>query len=138
MEGGALRLWALDAGTWDIDVANGDVTELDEALPRLWAPDGSRRVGAGSEDDTTTLTLVDADGETVAETTIAGRVSHLRWSPDGERMAFTVGRSAAAGGVLQDLFLWDLVDDDAPMQLTSTGAAFGAEWLGSQPLWRGE
>ena len=138
MEGGALRLWARDAGTWDIEVASGDVTELDEALPRLWAPDGSRRVGAGSEDGTTTLTLVDADGETVAETTIAGRVSHLRWSPDGERMTFTLGRSAAAGGVLQDLFLWDLVDDDAPMQLTSTGAAFGAEWLGSQPIWRGE
>ena len=48
---------------------------------------------------------------------------------------FTVGRSADAGGVLQDLFLWDLNEED-PMQLTATGAAFGAEWLGAKALWR--
>jgi WD40 repeat protein len=138
MEDGAIRLWALDAGTWKIDPDDGEVTEIDEALPRLWAPDGSRRVGAGSDEGTTTLTLVDDESETLAETTITGRVSHLRWSPDGERLVFTAGRSAAGGGILQDLFLWDLVDGEAPVQLTSTGAAFGAEWLGSQPMWREE
>ena len=36
--------------------------------------------------------------------------------------------------MLQDLFLWDLNEAD-PMQLTATGAAFGAEWLGTQALW---
>jgi len=138
MEDGAIRLWALDAGTWKIDPDDGEVTEIDEALPRLWAPDGSRRVGAGSDEGTTTLTLVDDESETLAETTITGRVSHLRWSPDGKRLVFTAGRSAANGGILQDLFLWDLGDGEAPRPLTSTGAAFGAEWLGSQPMWREE
>jgi hypothetical protein len=48
---------------------------------------------------------------------------------------FTVGRSATGGGVLQDLFLWDL-NEEEPMQLTATGAAFGAEWLGAKGQWR--
>ena len=51
-------------------------------------------------------------------------------------MVFTIGRSASGGGVIQNLFLWDLGDEEAPMQLTNTGAAFGAEWLGSMSLWR--
>jgi hypothetical protein len=38
--------------------------------------------------------------------------------------------------VIQNLFLWDLGDAEPPTQLTNTGAAFGAEWLGSMPLWR--
>jgi len=37
--------------------------------------------------------------------------------------------------VLQDLYLWNLKDGNAPMQVTSTGAAFGAEWLGTAPHW---
>ena len=50
-------------------------------------------------------------------------------------LALTGADQAAVGGVLQDLFLWDLNEAD-PMQLTATGAAFGAEWLGTQALWR--
>jgi len=71
----------------------------------------------------------------LATTTVKGLVSHLRWSPDGERVVFTVGHATSGGGVLQDLYLWDLGDGEAPMQLTSTGAAFGAEWLGTTPHW---
>jgi hypothetical protein len=51
-------------------------------------------------------------------------------------VVFTLARTAAGGGVLQDLFLWDLGDGVAPTQLTATGAAFSAEWLGATPLWR--
>jgi hypothetical protein len=42
--------------------------------------------------------------------------------------------------VLQDLYLWDLGEgeDPDPMRITDTGAAFGAEWRGSQPVWEGE
>jgi hypothetical protein len=46
-------------------------------------------------------------------------------------VVFTVGRSTSGGGVLQDLFLWDLGDGEAPGQITNTGAAFGAQWLGT-------
>ena len=136
MEDDVLRLWSLGGGTWTIDPEDGAVEELDEALPLLWAPGGQRRIEITAEEGTSTLALLDADGDTVASSTAEGLVSHLRWSPDGERVVFTLGRSASGGGVVQNLFLWDLGDDEAPTQLTNTGAAFGAEWLGSMPLWR--
>ena len=136
VEGGTLRLWGLGAGTWQIDPSDGAVTELGpEDRPVLWSPDATRRINAALVDGSTTITLVDKAGETIASATMEGRVSHLRWAPDGERVVFTLGRAAAGGGVLQDLFLWDL-NEDPPVQLTATGAAFGAEWIGTQALWR--
>jgi dipeptidyl aminopeptidase/acylaminoacyl peptidase len=137
MEDEMLRLWALGAGSWTIDPDDGTVEELDdEDVPKLWSPRDEQRVTVGASEGTTTLTLVDEEGDTMASTTIEGRVSHLRWSPDGRAVAFTVGRSASGGGVVQNLFLWDLGDEQPPQQLTNTGAAFGAEWLGSIQRWR--
>jgi hypothetical protein len=135
MDDNSLRLWALGGGTWTIDPVSGEVTEEEEALPLLWSPDGRRRVVLAFEDGTSTLRLTNHSEDDLASTTIDGRVSHLRWSRDGERVVFTLGRSASGGGILQDLFLWDLEDGVAPMQLTSTGAAFGAEWLGTAARW---
>jgi hypothetical protein len=135
MHEGVLKLWALGAGTWDIDPASGEVTDLEEALPVLWAPGGRERITLSAEEGTTTITRVDLNGDALSSTTVEGLVSHVRWSSDRERVVFTVGRSASGGGVLQDLFLWDL-EDEPPMQLTSTGAAFGAEWLGTGARWQ--
>ncbi len=135
MEDGVMRLWSLGAGSWTIDPADGASEELGDALPVLWAPDGTRRIAVSVEAGTSTFSLLDAGGDTVASTVAEGLVSHIRWSPDGERVVFTLGRSASGGGVLQDLFLWDLGDEEAPTQLTNTGAAFGAEWLGSGSRW---
>ncbi len=136
VEGGTLRFWALGAGTWEIDPSDGAMTELEaDARPTLWSPDADRYITTAFEDGSSTITLLDQRDEEIVTHTVEGRVSHLRWSPDGERVVFTVGRSASGGGVLQDLFLWDLNEAD-PMQLTATGAAFGAEWLGTQALWR--
>ena len=136
MEDGMLRLWALGAGTWEIAPDDGAVTDLEEALPVLWSPNGDRRVTVEEEGGTSTITLVDEDGDAVATTTADGLVSHLRWSPGGDRVSFTLGRSASGGGVLQNLYLWDLGDGESPTQLTSTGAAFGVEWRGTFALWR--
>jgi Tol biopolymer transport system component len=85
--------------------------------------------------DTTTLSYLNASDVELATTTVDGLVSHLRWSPSGDRIVFTVGRSASGGGVLQDLFLWDLDSESSPMQITNTGAAFGATWRGTVPRW---
>jgi hypothetical protein len=136
VDGGMLRLWALGAGTWEIDPEDGSVTELEEDdRPTLWAPDAEKRITSRFEDGSSTLALVDEADEELVTTTVEGRVSHIRWAPDGERVVFTAGRSIAGGGVLQDLFLWDL-NEENPRQLTATGAAFGAEWRGSHALWR--
>jgi hypothetical protein len=138
MHDGKLRLWILGAGAWTVDPAEGNATKLDEdALPVLWAPEGERRIGLAPEGDKTTLIMVDRAGHRTATATVTGRVSHLRWSPRGDQVVFTLGRSASGGGVLQDLYLWNLGagDDPAPMMITNTGAAFGAEWRGSQSRW---
>ena len=136
LENGSLRLWSLGGGVWEIDPVDGTVTPSSGDLPALWSPRGNRRVAATQASGTSTLELRDDDDAVLATTTVEGLVSHLRWSPDGDRVVFTLGRTGTGGGVLQDLFLWDLGDGEAPMQLTSTGAAFSAEWLGSFPVWR--
>ena len=112
MEDGMLRLWALGAGTWEIAPDDGAVTDLEEALPILWSPGGDRRVTVEEEGGTSTIALVDEEGDAIATTTADGLVSHLRWSPGGDRVAFTLGRSASGGGVLQNLYLWDLGDGE--------------------------
>ena len=137
MEDNTLRLWSLGAGAWMINPEDGEVTDVEGAQPVLWSDDGRHRIDLTTSGGTTGLRLTNAADDDLASTSIEGLVSHVRWSEDGEQIVFTLGRSAAGGGVLQDLFLWDLEDGTAPMQLTSTGAAFGAEWLGTQPRWEG-
>ena len=135
MEDNQLRLWVLNGGMWEIDPANGDSVEVPRRPPVLWSPDGRNRIVVTESGTTTTLTRLDMDGNERGATTVEGLVSHLRWSPTADRVVFTVGRSASGGGVLQDLWLWDL-GDEPPTQITATGAAFGAEWMGSRVRWR--
>jgi len=136
MSDGRLRLWVLGAGTWEINSGDGEVTDLDgDELPVLVAPDGEHRIAFEEEEGETTLRYLSASDAELATTSVSGLVSHLRWSRSGDRVVFTVGRSASGGGVLQDLFLWDLETEAAPMQLTTTGAAFGAVWRGASPRW---
>ena len=136
LEDGSLRFWALGGGNWRVSPTDGQVTAIEgDTVPILWSPDGDRRVRLSYSGGVTTIALTDASDAELESVTVTGRVSHLRWAPDGERVVFTLGRSASGGGVLQDLFLWDLNGAD-PMQLTATGAAFGTEWLGTQLVWR--
>jgi hypothetical protein len=136
MKDGSLRIWMLGAPTYGVSPKDGKATKLDAAtLPKLWATDGMKRIELTESGGTSTLTLRNPDGGELAKTSVKGLVSHLRWSPDDSQVAFTVGRSVGEG-VQQDLFLWDLGKGKAPMQLTNTGAAFGAEWLGASESWR--
>jgi WD40 repeat protein len=130
-----LRLWVVNTGAWEIDPQGGDATEVDDATTVLWSPEQDRRVRVSYEDATSTLVLYRRTGQEIARTEIGGLVSHLRWSPDGRQVVFTRGRGTANGGVLQDLFLWQLGDGVAPRQMTNTGAGFGAEWLGATSMW---
>ena len=138
MDDDTLWLWVLGAGAWQLDPESPELAEVDEALPVLWAPDRDRRIVLTEVGATTTLEVVDGDDEEeiLASTTVDMVVSHVRWSRDGQRVIFTGGRAASGGGVLQDLFLWDPFEDTDPAPLTNTGAAFGAEWRGTMPVWR--
>ncbi len=134
---GNLVLWILGApgtATYRIDPVDGTRTEVRRA-PVLWSPDGSRRVDVNIDKLVSTLTLRNRAAEASASVKIDGLVSHLRWSADGSEVSFTLGRVAAAGGVIQDLYIWDLVDGKKPMAITSNGTSFGAEWLGAAQSW---
>ncbi len=133
---GNLVLWILGApGTYRIDPVSGvrdDVTRT----PTLVSPDGARRVDSKLVRSTTTLTLYDRSDQAQASVKVTGLVSHLRWAPNGSEVSFTLGVLGRNGGVVQNLYLWDLVDGKAPMALTSDGTSFGAEWLGASQSWQ--
>jgi hypothetical protein len=135
MPDATLRLWVANAGSWKIDPATTEASALGEASTILWSPDGTQHVVVRAEGATSTLVITARDGAEVSRTEVDGNVSHLRWSPAGDQVAFTRGQATPNGGVLQDLFLWQFTERDTPARLTNTGAGFGAEWLGTAPHW---
>lgn len=132
---GNLVLWIANAGQWRIDPVNGSVVAA-ARQPMLWSPDGSHRITFTENGLVTTLTQLDQSGKTVSRSSFTGLLSHLRWSPRGNRVAFTLGTNLADGGVRQDLYLWDLVNGRIPSALTASGSSFGGEWLGSAQFWQ--
>jgi dipeptidyl aminopeptidase/acylaminoacyl peptidase len=131
---GNVLLWIMGAPTaWMIDPATKDVTDT-SGLPALESPDELFRVNL-AEGNPNTLTLVDAEGDERATTQVEGRISHLRWAPNSSEVSFTVGRLGANGGIVQNLYVWDLVDGKEPTMITSNGASFGAEWRGGAVRW---
>jgi hypothetical protein len=84
----------------------------------------------------TTLRVRNLDEETQSATTVTGLVSHVRWAGSSNEIVFTLGVLSATGGVRQDLYVWDLKDGGDPLPLTSSGAAFGAEWRGVMCNWK--
>ena len=99
------------------------------------SPDGTRRIGLKEFGNKTTIRLRDRDAGTIATTTVTGLVSHVRWAGGSNEIVFTLGVVSGGGGVRQDLYVWDLQDGNDPLPLTSSGAAFGAEWRGVMCNW---
>ncbi|HEX3218619.1 MAG TPA: hypothetical protein VHU77_01110 [Candidatus Limnocylindria bacterium] len=133
---GHLTFWRLGApDTYQVDAADGSVTKITRE-PTLWSPDGELHIGlhegAGGK---TTIRLRNRDDKTTATTTVTGLVSHVRWAGSSNEIVFTLGVLSAGGGVRQDLYVWDLKDGRDPLPLTSSGAAFGAEWRGVMSNW---
>lgn len=132
---GNLVLWVLGApATYRIDPGDGSVTEA-AGQPVLWSPDGRQRISLSESGSTTTITLLDAGEKPVASVQATGLVSHVRWAPSNNEIVFTLGHLSNAGGVRQDLYVWDLTDGKAPMAMTSNGVSFGASWVGVSPDW---
>ena len=132
---GNLVLWIANAGQWRIDPASGSTVAATRA-PGLWSPDGAHQIVATINGQVTTLAERDQNGRTLSSTTVTGQISHLRWSPHGNRVAFTLGITLFGGGVRQDLYVWDLGNGRSASALTANGASFGVEWLGSAQFWQ--
>ncbi len=132
---GNVVFWVANGGQWRIDPVNGDTIEV-ARQPVLWSPDGTQHVVITESGLQSTLALVDSTGATLARVQVTGLLSHLRWSPGGTRVVFTLGVNSANGGVRQDLYVWDLGNGKKPTLLTSNGASFGAEWLGVAQFWQ--
>ena len=132
---GNLVFWASQGGQWRIDPVSGNQVAVTRQ-PVLWSPDGSRRITVRLSGSRSTISLLDASGATASAVAVTGVVSHLRWSPKGNRVIFTLGIAPSGGGIRQDLYLWDLGNGKAPVALTANGASFGAEWLGVAQFWQ--
>lgn len=132
---GNLVFWVSQGGQWRIDPVSGNQVAVSRQ-PVLWSPDGSRRITVRLSGSRSTISLLDASGATTAAVAVTGVVSHLRWSPKGNRVIFTLGIAPSGGGIRQDLYLWDLGNAKAPVALTANGASFGVEWLGVAQFWQ--
>jgi hypothetical protein len=133
-----LVLWILGApSTYLVSVDGGELAPI-AGPPTLYSPDEQWTVQLKEASGTTTLTLTDRGGNARASTAVTGLVSHLRWAPNGSEVSFTVGHTGKNGGVVQNLYVWDLVDRKASMPITSNGASFGAEWRGAAVRWVNE
>jgi hypothetical protein len=130
---GNLVLWIQGAGQWRIDPVSGNEVAISQP-PILWSPDGTKRIAITQSGNQTTLSVVDATGKPSSSVFVSGLISHLRWSPGGNSVVFTAGR-AVNGGVVQDIYLWDLVDKKTPRPLSTNGATWGAEFLGARESW---
>ena len=134
---GNVVVWILGApSVYRVDPIDGRLTEVDRE-PILWSPDGRYHIGLNENaNGSTVIANRNRAGDAEASVTVTGLVSHIRWAPTRNEIVFTLGRSTTGGGIRQDLYVWDLVDGNAPLALTSSGAAFGAEWLGVAQSWQ--
>jgi hypothetical protein len=132
---GHLSVWILGApDTYQVDPADGAVTKIGRP-PTLWSQDGTQRITLRESGNNTAIRLRNRSGEVTSAVSIKGLVSHVRWAGSNNEIVFTLGRLSPSGGVRQDLYVWDLRNGKDPMPLTSSGAAFGADWRGVMPNW---
>jgi hypothetical protein len=132
---GNLTAWILGApAVYQVDPGDGSQTEVSRE-PILWSPDGTHRITLAEGGSSTVLGYRNRSGDAETSVRVTGLVSHVRWAGTSNEIVFTLGYLTSAGGVRQDLYVWDLVDGKAPLPLTSNGTSFGAEWLGVMPNW---
>jgi hypothetical protein len=132
---GNLTVWILGApAVYQVDPGDGTQAEVSRE-PILWSPDGTHRITLAEGGSSTVLGYRNRSGDAETSVRVTGLVSHVRWAGTSNEIVFTLGYVTSAGGVRQDLYVWDLVDGKAPLPLTSNGTSFGAEWLGVMPNW---
>src|SRR5205809_374376 len=90
----------------------GGVSIQDRTAPRI--------AFTSNRDGNDEIYVMNADGS--APTRLTTTVAHQpRWSPDGQRIAFTSGRGCDTGLCIGDIYVM-AADGSAPVRLTSVGA----------------
>ncbi len=132
---GYVVAWVLEApAIYRFDPVSGAISEAARE-PILWSPNQQFRIEVDEVSfSRTNLILRDLDGTAKATVQVRGLVSHIRWAATSNEIVFTVAKYSGSA-VLQDLYVWDLVDGHAASALTSSGLARSAEWLGSPQVW---
>lgn len=98
-----------DPGTYLVEVSSGRTIKLGPRTQAAWSPDSKTVAVAetGAESATARLRLMPIPEGPVRTVTIGeqGDVNHLRWAPDGSKLAFTLtrmGRDAGPALMLAD------------------------------------
>ncbi len=133
---GRVVVWILGApAIYTFDPATGTASTTSRE-PVLWSPNGLLRVELVASGNSTTLTLRGLANEARASITVAGLVSHLRWSAQQNNVVFTLTTALAGGGAAQDLYLWDLRSGSSVVRLTQDLRSSGGEFRGVWEYWK--
>jgi hypothetical protein len=133
---GRVVVWILGApAIYVYDPATGTSTTTNRE-PVLWSPNGLLRVERTESGNSTTLTLRGLANEARGSITVAGLVSHLRWSAQQNNVVFTLTTALAGGGAAQDLYLWDLRSGSSVVRLTQDLRSSGGEFRGVWEHWK--
>lgn len=133
---GRVVVWILGAPaiyTFDPATATAGTTTRE---PLLWSPNGLLRVEATVSGTSTTLTVRGLANEARGSITVAGLVSHLRWSAQQNSVVFTLTTALAGGAAAQDLYLWDLEGGSSVVRLTQDLRSSGGEFRGVWEYWK--
>ena len=109
---------------WDVQRGVSLVTVESSAGTVAWSPDDSRIVAGGGMEvelqvrDAASGTVLDSLGRT-------GPVSHIAWSPDGTRIAYTGHKGDRPYGAL---YVWDRTSQDRPDSLAESSWGLDASW----------
>jgi Tol biopolymer transport system component len=91
-----------DPGTYVIEVSSGKAVKVGRRAQVAWSPDSATVAVSeiGAESPTPRLKLVPVPEGPVRNVAITeqGEINHLRWAPDGSRLAFTLTRMGRDAG----------------------------------------
>ncbi|MGH2489006.1 MAG: hypothetical protein ACRDFR_05260, partial [Candidatus Limnocylindria bacterium] len=133
---GRVVVWILGApAIYTFDPAAGTAGTTDR-VPILWSPNGLLRVEVTESGNSSTLTLRGLANEARGSITVAGLVSHLRWSAQQNNVVFTLTTALAGGGAAQDLYLWDLQGGSTVVRVTQDNRSSGGEFRGVWEHWK--